>query len=136
MSYQLKVSPKKMAGAHLISKVAKSLRKIYVKKQKGTRLTQQEIARRLDVDRATINRRLLGKENMTLRTIAEMAWAMEHEVDVSFVDVVDLRVTNGRIGTSIYYNVGLPSPKSCEQQPAPSATPQSSKNVQFTISRV
>jgi transcriptional regulator with XRE-family HTH domain len=42
-------------------------------------LKQQELAEKLGVHRSVVNRRLQGKSNLTLRTIAEMAWAMEME---------------------------------------------------------
>lgn len=43
-------------------------------------LRQQHVAERLGIDRSIINRRLTGQANLTLRSISDLAWAMDHEV--------------------------------------------------------
>jgi len=48
-------------------------------------LTQQQLAEKLEVNRATINKRLLGQENLTLRTIADLAWALDYEPQFKLV---------------------------------------------------
>jgi DNA-binding transcriptional regulator YdaS (Cro superfamily) len=50
--------------------VEKSLRKI----------TQQMIANLIGVNRSVINRQIMGEENLTLRRVAEIAWALGWEI--------------------------------------------------------
>nr|WP_246700220.1 helix-turn-helix transcriptional regulator [Rhodopseudomonas sp. WA056] len=48
------------------------------KKRDG--LTQQALAKRLGVNRSVINRQLSGESNLTLRSLADLAWAMDMEL--------------------------------------------------------
>ena len=43
-------------------------------------LTQQQIAEAIGVNRSVINRQIMGKENLTLRSVAEIAWALGWEI--------------------------------------------------------
>ena len=43
-------------------------------------LSQQGLARKLDTERALINRQLSGEANLTLRSLADLAWAMDMEI--------------------------------------------------------
>lgn len=52
-------------------------------KQRG--ITQDEIAKRLGVDKALISKRLNGQENLTLKTLSFMATAMECKLCVEYV---------------------------------------------------
>lgn len=47
---------------------------------KAGRLTQQELARRLQDNRANINRQLSGEDEITLRSLADLAWALDREI--------------------------------------------------------
>src|SRR5258708_28270152 len=50
--------------------------------KKGGALTQQELARRLETRRSDINRQLSGEAEITLRSLADLAWALDREVTV------------------------------------------------------
>ena len=43
-------------------------------------ISQQGLARKLDTERALINRQLSGEANLTLRSLADLAWAMDLEI--------------------------------------------------------
>jgi hypothetical protein len=43
-------------------------------------LKQNDIAIKLDLDRSIVNRRIQGQANLTLRTIADFAWALDHDI--------------------------------------------------------
>ncbi len=82
MSYQMKLDPKSRKAARLISQLQKKIQKAFV----STGKTQQEIATILGVDRSVINRRLTGSANLTVRSIAELAYAFDKDIKIEFVD--------------------------------------------------
>ena len=43
-------------------------------------MTQQELARRLESHRSNINRQLSGEAEITLRSLADLAWALDREI--------------------------------------------------------
>jgi transcriptional regulator with XRE-family HTH domain len=59
-----------------VSKVQKELQKAVVR----SGLRQQQIAEKLGVDRSIVNRRLTGGTNLTLRSIADLAWALDEDI--------------------------------------------------------
>ncbi len=66
----------------LTTSVESQLRDAYAKRHAGGLDNQTTIANRLGIDRSAINRRLLGRRNMTLETIADMAWALGQSISV------------------------------------------------------
>jgi transcriptional regulator with XRE-family HTH domain len=46
-------------------------------------MKQNELAVKLGVNRSQVNKQLLGQTNLTLRTIAELAWAMDKDIHFS-----------------------------------------------------
>ncbi|WP_421591214.1 helix-turn-helix domain-containing protein [Shinella sp. M27] len=46
-------------------------------------MTQRKLAQMLDVDKAALNRRLTGATNLTLRSIADLAWALDADIEFS-----------------------------------------------------
>lgn len=67
-------------------------------------LTQDDIAERLDVDKALISKRLRGRENLTLKTLSFMASAMGCRLSISFTPYASVRpaaMTTGLLGTTI-----------------------------------
>jgi transcriptional regulator with XRE-family HTH domain len=48
-------------------------------------VTQQALSKKLGVDRSVVNRRVTGRSNLTLRSIAELAWALNREVEFRLV---------------------------------------------------
>jgi len=51
-----------------------------VTEEKRAGLTQQELARRLQSGRSNINRQLSGETEITLRSLADLAWALDREI--------------------------------------------------------
>ena len=80
MSYQLKLSAKDMKVARLISRLAKLIQVELV----DSGMTQQEVARKIGVDRSVVNRRLSGSANLTARSIAEFAYAFDKDIEIKF----------------------------------------------------
>lgn len=83
MSFRMHISPRSRRAARFIASVHSGLQQAYsLSAKKG--LTQQQMATALEVDRSTINKRLQGLSNLTLRSISDMAWAMGHSVRIDF----------------------------------------------------
>ena len=76
MSYELKISPKDRAAGRFIGAVRKSLILAALQEKKESGLSQAVVAQKLGVHRSVINRLLRGSANLTLRSVAEIAWAL------------------------------------------------------------
>ncbi len=83
--YQTRIDPKERQVARFLGDVERAFQRAFTEAKKERKLTQQQIAVALGVDRSAINRRLLGRENMTERSIAEMAWAMGYDIEFKLV---------------------------------------------------
>ncbi|TIP70340.1 MAG: helix-turn-helix transcriptional regulator [Mesorhizobium sp.] len=79
MSYELKIDPKSRAAGRFIGQVRKELVSAAIAEKKETGVNQQQIATKLGVNRSVISRLLRGDANLTLRSIAEIAWAFGWE---------------------------------------------------------
>ena len=80
-SYVYDIGDKERAGSRFISHVRREVQGAFLHEKKSRKLTQQQIATRLGVNRSVVNRQLGGLENMTLRSVAELLWAMGWEPD-------------------------------------------------------
>jgi len=61
--------------------IERQLRGAYARQyQRG--LNQSQLANKLGVSRSVIHRRLMGKVNMQLDTLADMVWGLNHRVAV------------------------------------------------------
>ena len=95
MSYLIKLDSKSRKAGRFIARVHRNLQSAFIE----SGLKQHELAEKLQVDRSIINRRLQGKSNLTLRSIAELAWAMDNDVDVVFSKQDVAEGTNHFIGS-------------------------------------
>ena len=73
----------------LSGQIEGQLREAYAKKNEAGLLNQSALAERLGVDRSAVNRRLTGKINMTEETIADMVWALDHDIEVRIFDPIE-----------------------------------------------
>jgi transcriptional regulator with XRE-family HTH domain len=80
MSFQINLSDRSRVAARFIRRVHREIQNGFSHRAKSG-LTQQSLAKKLDVNRATVNKRLLGRDNLTLRSIADLAWALDLEID-------------------------------------------------------
>lgn len=81
-SFHFDIGSRAQRAGRLISRVRTELLRVLSEKKKAEGLTQQALAKRLGVDRSQINRQLSGESNLTLRSLAEIAWAMNMEVSL------------------------------------------------------
>ena len=78
-SYEYKIDERSRAGSRFITSVNSELRHALVTEKSERKLTQQAIADKLGVNRSVVNRRFMGLENMTARSIGELLWAIGWE---------------------------------------------------------
>lgn len=93
MSFQINLSDQSKASARFIRRVHREIQKAFSSRSKAG-LSQQDLAAKLGINRATINKRLLGQDNLTLRSIADLAWAMDSDIDFKIIPRMPQRNTN------------------------------------------
>ena len=64
------------AAAEFIGEVGRAFQDAFARRKKEYKLTQQQLADRLGVDRSRIHRCLSGSTNLTAESMAELAWAL------------------------------------------------------------
>jgi hypothetical protein len=70
----------------LSAHIERQLREAYDRKFRAKEATQSSLAEKLGINRSAIHRRLTGRTNMRLDTLADMVWALDHEIDVCIYD--------------------------------------------------
>lgn len=70
----------------LVSRVESQLRELFAKRCEQDGLSQAALADKLGVNRSVIHRRLTGRSNMTLETLADMAWGVGGCIDLDIYD--------------------------------------------------
>lgn len=96
MSFRMHISARSRKAARFISSVHRELQEAYMRASRRG-ITQQNIADVLDVDRSAVNRRLQGGGNLTLRTLSDLAFAMDEDIALTF---------SPRIHATANYRVG------------------------------
>lgn len=96
---------------NLSGQVEGQLREAYDRKFQAGLATQSSLADKLGVNRSAIHHRLMGHTNMTIETIADMVWALDHNIRVEIFDPSSVHGMNYAIPSE-------PSP-----QPAPPERP-------------
>jgi hypothetical protein len=66
--------------SRFIGQVRAELRRALVSEKASRKLSQQQIATMIGTSRSVINREIMGLENLTLRRVAELAWALDWEI--------------------------------------------------------
>lgn len=103
----------------LVSKVEGQIRDVFAKRAETEGLTQSAVAEKLGIHRAVVNRRLNGRTNMTIETIADMAWALGACVDVDIYDPAERPDKNHALAQE-FRVLGLP-PETPMQSGVPNA---------------
>lgn len=70
----------------LAGQIESQLRDAYAAMHEKTGLTQTALATKLGVNRSAITHRLMGAKNMTTETVADMVWALDHDIRVKIFD--------------------------------------------------
>jgi hypothetical protein len=69
-------------AGRFIGRVRGELLRVLAEKKAKAGLPQQALAEKLGIERSLINRQLSGEANLSLRSLADLAWAMD--VEISF----------------------------------------------------
>jgi hypothetical protein len=85
-SFQHKPNNRRAVYLSVAGSVESQLREAYAKRYAAGLDTQVTLAQKLDVGRSVINKRLRGLMNMTIETIADMAWALGYSVIIKIFD--------------------------------------------------
>lgn len=80
------VSNRRQVYLALSSSIEGQLRDGYARRHAAGLDTQATLADKIGVRRTAINKRLLGKTNMTTETLADMVWALGYCIDVHIYD--------------------------------------------------
>lgn len=83
MSFSSKVSPRRRTYVRLIGEIARALHTALLEEGKTKGLTQSAIAEKLGKNKSVISRLFAGSSNMTLESLADLAFAMDRSVHVS-----------------------------------------------------
>jgi plasmid maintenance system antidote protein VapI len=79
ISYVFDISEKQRRVSRFIGNVRAELQRALLAEKSSRKITQQQIANNLGVNRSVINRQLMGTENLTLASVVEIAWAIGWE---------------------------------------------------------
>jgi hypothetical protein len=78
-SFEFDIGEQSRVGARFIARVRDEIQRAVFTEKSSRKITQQQIAEKLGTSRAVINRQVQGLENMTLRRVAEILWAIGWE---------------------------------------------------------
>ena len=77
--FRFEINARSRTAGRFMGRVRRELLRA-VTEEKRAGLTQQELARRLESERSNINRQLSGEAEITLRSLADLAWALDREI--------------------------------------------------------
>jgi len=78
-SFEFDIGEQARIGSRFIAHVRDEIQRALFSEKSARKITQQQIAEKLGTSRAVINRQIMGLENMTLRRVAEILWAIGWE---------------------------------------------------------
>lgn len=85
-SFNHKPDNRRQVYLALASQIEGQLRDAYAKRHDEDNETQSSLAEKLGVDRSAVHRRLTGRVNMTIETLADMVWALRRCIKVEIFD--------------------------------------------------
>lgn len=100
MRFRFDIGGRARAASRLTGDVRSDLIRAILREKLATGLTQQQLAKKLGVSRSMLNRSLAGKEELTLRSLADLAWALDKEVVFELRDSLALPGQNYPVQTS------------------------------------
>jgi len=82
-SYLFDIGGRRRKVARFLGRVRQELVAAFIEEHKHSGLTRDMLARKLDVHKSVVTRRLNGSANLTLRSVAEVADALGREINFS-----------------------------------------------------
>lgn len=83
-SYQFKLDQRRRFVGRRIAAVRRELQKAFIEEKRTRKFTQAELARVLGVNRSVVNRQLMGTANLSVKSLADLAWALGRDFVVGF----------------------------------------------------
>jgi transcriptional regulator with XRE-family HTH domain len=93
-SFRTKIDARRQTFLVLVGEVERQLRDAYDRKFRAQEATQSSLADKLGINRSAVNRRLTGRTNMTIETLADMVWALDQSISVKISDPTELQSLN------------------------------------------
>jgi transcriptional regulator with XRE-family HTH domain len=100
MRFRFDIGSRSRAASRLIGDVRGDFIRTILREKLATGLTRQKLANKLGLSRSKLNRSLTGKEELTLRSIADLAWALNKEVVFELREPSDLPGQHHSVQTS------------------------------------
>ncbi|MGJ4939434.1 helix-turn-helix domain-containing protein [Bradyrhizobium sp. HKCCYLS1011] len=79
--FRFDIDARARKAGRLMGRVRRELLKAIMEERRAG-LTQQQLAQRLQTRRALVNQKLSGEAEITLRELADLAWALDREICV------------------------------------------------------
>jgi transcriptional regulator with XRE-family HTH domain len=98
-SSSLSLDPRRRTFVRLIGEIRHALNTALAEEHEKRGLTRAEIARLLGQSKSVVNRKLAGTGNMTLETVADLAYALDRPVKVDIPARGDATGLNGMPST-------------------------------------
>ncbi|UWQ40065.1 helix-turn-helix transcriptional regulator [Leisingera aquaemixtae] len=93
--FDFDIDEKDLASAKFIGETRRGLVKCLINaRMKDPSISQSKIAEKIGMDKSSLSRILNGQGNVTLRTIAEVAWALNLEPEVHFCEHMQTKHSN------------------------------------------
>ncbi|NLS17609.1 helix-turn-helix transcriptional regulator [Rhizobium sp. P40RR-XXII] len=90
MSFRFEIGARARAASRFIANVRSDLIAAAVERRSQTGFTQQQLAEQVGVSRQELNRYFCGQRELPLRSIADLAWALDKEIHVELRDPAGL----------------------------------------------
>ena len=94
LSFRTQTDERRGLYLRLSGDIERQLRDAYDRRFKAGETTQSSLAATLDVNRSVIHRRLTGRSNMRISTIADMVWGLGHNINVSIYPNDEITISN------------------------------------------
>ena len=86
MSFRFEIGARARAASRFIANVRSDLAAAILERRSQKGFTQQRLAEAIGVSRRDLNRYLCGQTELPLRSIADLAWALDKEIHVELCD--------------------------------------------------
>jgi transcriptional regulator with XRE-family HTH domain len=100
-SFEFDLDPKSREFVRLAAMIHREIDRAVSEECKKHRLTKADVARCLGVDKGNLTRRLNGTSNLTIRSIAELCWALNQTPEFRMVSNDKVRSVASNHGENI-----------------------------------
>ena len=85
-SFRHKHDPRRKTYLALVGSIESQLRDAFARQNQKKNVTQSSLAERLNINRSAVHKRLTGRTNMRLNTLADVVWALDQLIEVKIYD--------------------------------------------------